>query len=139
MDTYTHIGLYDERAALDSLPVLPSLDGNKNDENKAMALKIGTDDMSVGIDKSAYKPAYKKLAKNAYFDKSRLSTNVNKSNNIGGIVESDKSLSTGMLGSENNQMSPLDTEKSNRRRADSNRRITVLQTVALDHLATPPT
>jgi len=60
MDTYTHIGLYDERAAIDSLPELPSLGENKNDENKATALKTGTDDMSVGIDKSAYKPAYKK-------------------------------------------------------------------------------
>ena len=27
MDTYTHIGLYDERIALDSLPKLPSLEG----------------------------------------------------------------------------------------------------------------
>jgi integrase len=46
-DRYTHIGLYDERAALDSLPVLPSLGGNKADENKAAALKTGTDDVSV--------------------------------------------------------------------------------------------
>jgi hypothetical protein len=59
-DRYTHIGLYDERAALDSLPKLTSLSGNRNDENKVAALKTGTDDISVGIDKSAYKPAYKK-------------------------------------------------------------------------------
>ena len=50
MDTYTHIGLHDERAALDSLPELPSLA-----ENKAAALKTGTDDMCVGVDRSAYK------------------------------------------------------------------------------------
>jgi integrase len=30
MNTYTHIGLYDERAALDSLPELPVLDGKEN-------------------------------------------------------------------------------------------------------------
>jgi len=97
MDTYTHIGLYDERAALNSLPELPSLGGNKNDENKATTLKTGTDDMSVGIDKSAYKPAYKKLTKNAYFDKNCLSANVNKPNDNGEFIENDKSLSTGMF------------------------------------------
>ena len=73
-DRYTHIGLYDERAALDSPPELPSLGGNRSDENKTAALKTGTDDVSVGIDKSAYKPAYKKLAKNAYSDSDRSST-----------------------------------------------------------------
>ncbi|MFA5239685.1 MAG: tyrosine-type recombinase/integrase [Phycisphaerae bacterium] len=60
MDTYTHVGLYDERAALDSLPVLPTLDDSKTYNNKAVALKTGMDDMSVGINGSAYKPAYKK-------------------------------------------------------------------------------
>ncbi len=128
MDTYTHIGLFDERAALDSLPELPSLDESKNHRsNKAVALKTGTDDLPAMNDKSAYKPAYKKLTKNAYFDKSRLSANVNKSNNVGGIVESDKSLSTGMLGSENNQMSLPDTDKNKRSRRDSNPRYLSVQ------------
>jgi len=138
MDTYTHIGLYDERTALDSLPKLPSLETDKNEGNKAVAVKTGTDDLPVAATESAYKPAYKKLTKNAYFDKNGLSANVSKSNDSREIIESDKSLSTGMLGSENNQMSLPDTEENNRRRPDSNRRITVLQTVALDHLATPP-
>jgi len=127
MDTYTHIGLYDERAALDSLPVLPSLDGNRNDEDEALALKTGTDGMPIGIDKSAYKPAYKKLTKNAYFDKNRLSANVNKPNDNGEFIESDKSLSTGMLGSENNQMSLPDTDKNKRSRRDSNPRYLSVQ------------
>ncbi len=138
MDTYTHVGLYDERTALDSLPELPPLDSKKDNGNKAVALKTGTDDVSVEVGKSAYKPAYKKLTKNAYFDKNQLSPNVHSSNENGEVVESDKSLSTGMLGTENNQISPLVTEKKQRRRWESNPRITVLQTVALGHLATPP-
>ena len=53
MDTYTHIGLYDERAAINSLPALPALDGGNIGKNKAVALKTGTDDLAVEADKSA--------------------------------------------------------------------------------------
>jgi len=42
------------------LPELQGLDENKSDEKRAVVLKTGTDNMSVGIDKSAYKPACKK-------------------------------------------------------------------------------
>jgi integrase len=39
MDTYTHLGLLDERAALDSLPALPSIESknDKQDTGKAVA------------------------------------------------------------------------------------------------------
>ncbi len=60
MDTYTHIGLYDERAAINSIPALPGLDGDNVDKHKTMALKTGTDDLAVKVDNGAYKPAYKK-------------------------------------------------------------------------------
>ncbi len=106
MDTYTHIGLYDERAALDSLPELPSFDGDKNDENKAVALKTGTDDTSVVIDKSAYKPAYKKLTKNAYFDSDSMSANGNGVEHSRKSDEDSKSLSGGLLGNKQVQLSP---------------------------------
>jgi len=75
-DTYTHIGLYDERAALDSLPELPVLDGKENSQTEAAALKTGTDELPVESDKSAYKPAYKKLAKNAYSDNNAVASDV---------------------------------------------------------------
>ena len=65
MDTYTHIGLYDERAAINSLPALPGLNGGKSSQNKAVALKTGTDNLAVRTDKSAYKPAYKQNRKTA--------------------------------------------------------------------------
>ncbi|MHC4417861.1 MAG: tyrosine-type recombinase/integrase, partial [Planctomycetota bacterium] len=47
MDTYTHIGLYDERAALEKLPELPDMGGNEDIGNKAAACKTGTDDLPV--------------------------------------------------------------------------------------------
>ena len=63
MDTYTHLSLYDERAALDKLPVLPNI--SWAEKSKAVALKTGTDDLPVESTESAYKCAYKKLTKNA--------------------------------------------------------------------------
>ncbi len=138
MDTYTHIGLYDERAAIDSLPALPGLDGDKVGENKAVALKTGTDNLVVKSDESAYKPAYKKLTKNTYSDNNQSSSFDIKRAEKQESVENRKSLETVTLGSESNQLSTPDTGGKNRRRADSNRRITVLQTVALGLLATPP-
>jgi len=137
MDTYTHIGLYDERAALNSLPELPSL-GDESSENQAGTLKTGTDDLPAVTDESAYKPAYKKLTKNAFsgFDQSSLIDITQEEKQ--GLAEKGKSLVSETLGTGNNQLSTSDTEKKNRRRADSNRRITVLQTVALGLLATPP-
>jgi len=138
MDTYTHIGLYDERAAINSLPALPGLDGAKIGENKAVALKTGTDDLAVKTDRSAYKPAYKKLTKNADFECDRSSFVGIEQERRRESAESCKSLELLVLGNESNQLSTSDMGKNNRRRPDSNRRITVLQTVALGLLATPP-
>ena len=138
MDTYTHIGLYDERAAIDSLPALPGLDGDKVGENKAVALKTGTDNLVVKSDESAYKPAYKKLTKNTYSDNNQSSSFDIKRAEKQESVENGKSLEMVTLGSGSNQLSTPDTGGKNRRRPDSNRRITVLQTVALGLLATPP-
>ncbi|MFA6187450.1 MAG: hypothetical protein WC770_09625 [Phycisphaerae bacterium] len=60
MDTYTHLGLYDERAALDKLPELP-IGRNDTIGQKAVTLKTGTDNLPLDNDacKLAYKPAYK--------------------------------------------------------------------------------
>ncbi len=71
LGVYTHIGISDERRALDKMPTLTS-PATKN--NQGAALKTGTDDIPIDEAESAYKPAYKKLAKNAYsgFDGSSL-------------------------------------------------------------------
>jgi len=111
MDTYTHLTLHDERAALDSLPELPDLGGDTNAHNETVAVKTGTDDLPVEVSKSAYKPAYKKLTKNAFPDKNRLSANGNKSSDNREFTESPKPLPHGTLGNESNQMSPVGNEK----------------------------
>jgi integrase len=138
MDTYTHIGLYDERAAIDSLPKLPDLDMNERRADEAVAVRTGTDEVEITSDKSAYQCAYKKLTKNAYSDSNRSSATGNEENEKRKSAQSDKSLAATKLGNERNYLSTLDTGENNRRRSDSNRRITVLQTVALNRLATPP-
>jgi len=136
MDTYTHIGLYDERAALDSLPRLQRLDDDSG--GSSTAVRTGTDDLPVNTDKCAYKPAYKKLTKNADSGFNRSSLIGIDQGEKGRLVRRRKSLEPRMLDTESDSTSPFDTSKNKRRRPDSNRRITVLQTVALDHLATPP-
>ena len=137
MDTYTHIGLYDERNALESLPVLPSFAGKRNDEHKAAALKTGTSDLPIASEQGVYKPVYKRFAKTAFSGTDRLASTGNEQGEAGKPDATDKSLKAEMSGTESGHLSPIDAEKK-RRRWDSNPRITVLQTVALVHLATPP-
>jgi len=112
MDTYTHIGLYDERTALDSLPKLPSLESDKSEDNKATAVKTGTDDLPVTATKSTYKPTYKNLAKNAYLDSNMVSS-FGKRDTLAKDtrcepVSSDKSLSLVELDTKTNHLSPTD-------------------------------
>ena len=113
MDTYTHIGLYDERTALDSLPKLPSLDSDKVEDNKAAAMRTGTDDLPVAATESAYKPAYKKLTKNAYSDKNWVSffgtTDMSAKVTRCEPVSIDKSISVVELDTKTNHLSPTDT------------------------------
>jgi len=128
MDTYTHIGLYDERAAIDSLPPLPSLDGDSRSKNKAVTLKTGTDDSPIKTDKSTYKPAYKKLAKNAYSDSQQPSSFGNESGNKRGkksdISSPDNSIIAKHLGTGTDGLSSIDIERSRR---DSNPRYLSVQ------------
>ncbi|MCX5635478.1 MAG: hypothetical protein NTW55_06560, partial [Planctomycetota bacterium] len=47
LDVYTHIGLYDERRAIEKLPQLHNSDGKDAGNNRAVALKTGTDNKPV--------------------------------------------------------------------------------------------
>jgi integrase len=143
MDTYTHIGLYDERAAIDSLPELPGLDTCDNAGRNAEALKTGTDDLPVVKDKSAYKPVYKELAKNTFPEREQLSsldqsgsaTNSKKE----GLRSDGKRLLAKALDTKINQMSPPDnaTEQEGFEPPLPFGR-TVFKTVALSRSATAP-
>jgi len=111
MDTYTHLSLYDGRAALASLPELPDVDAPDAQGNKAAALRTGTDDLPLAD--GAYKPAYKKLTKNAYPDNNWTSS----FGKIDALAKdtryepggSDKSLSVVELDTQTNHLSPSDT------------------------------
>ncbi|MHC4657018.1 MAG: hypothetical protein ACYS91_18670 [Planctomycetota bacterium] len=54
---YTHIGISDERRALDRIPTLT----RNTIERSKCCLKTVTDDMPIDKATSAYKPAYKKM------------------------------------------------------------------------------
>jgi len=142
MDTYTHIGLHDERAAIESLHELPSLSGKQREAATEAGLRTGTDDLPVDGSESAckcaYKPAYKKLTKNAFPESNTSAPIGNEEHETPTPDTNHNSLIRKTLATERNHLSPAGMDKNERRRPDSNRRITVLQTVALDHLATPP-
>jgi hypothetical protein len=110
MGTYTHVGLYDERTALDSLPELPSLNSDRSEDNKATAVKTGTEDLPITATESPYKPAYKKLTKNAYFDNNKLASDVvvQKADklDVDGFDTSDKPLLDDQLGNKCPSLSP---------------------------------
>jgi len=126
MDTYTHLSLYDERAALDKLPVLPNIGGT--DKGKAVALRTGTDDLPVESTESAYKPAYQKLTKNGYSDNNHLSSNdlsVGFEDEQPSNTDSEANLlSVGALGGDSDRLSSTDSQ---RRRRDSNPRCLTAQ------------
>jgi len=139
MDVYTHVGLHDERAAIEGLPTLPNMGGAcpQAQENRA----TGTDDRAVTTDvpvDGAYRTAYRKLTGNAFPESPLLSAGGRPEVNGEDNDRSRKTLSDGGLDTGCHSMAGEVTSEEYRRRSDLNRRITVLQTVALGHLATPP-
>ncbi len=117
MDTYTHIDLYDERAALGKLPELPDMDGNKNEAERMIALKTGTDNLPVTNSESVYKPVCKEFAKKAFPDTNRPSLIVtSKALHCQSEVKSgdiDKALPMDELGIKPGLMSPSDIPQKN--------------------------
>jgi len=133
MDTYTHLGLYDERAALESLPQLPAL-YSLNKEEKAAARKTGTDDLPVETDKIAYKPAYKKT----FPELKPLSSDGKKADNKNGDITNHKSLKEGALDNETADVSPSVIGAGGIRTPVTQKGETVFKTVALSRSATAP-
>jgi len=109
MDTYTHLNLFDHSKAMDNLPDLPGmLKNTPPGAEKSSNLRTGTDNQPV----SAYKPAYKKLTKNA-------DSGCNQSSIFGTtkgceifenakIVDADNSIQMVQLGQKNNPLSSFD-------------------------------
>jgi hypothetical protein len=113
MGTYTHIGVYDERAGIESLPRLPEMDSDETGATEVPIGRTGTDDLPVKTDQAAYKPAYKKLTKNADFCGQPLSTighrRERESSGIQHGEQGGKPLQLADLGSEKSPLSSTDT------------------------------
>jgi integrase len=112
MDTYTHMNLYDQKAALEALPNLPCLNEVSSRSEEVAKLKTGTDDQPVG----PYKPPYKFLTKNAYLSRQTLSsTGTGNNNSRGNSSEGesiDKPLQIASLGTKTNALSAIVTDKA---------------------------
>ena len=61
LDVYTHIGLYDERRAIEKLPQLHNTGEKDTEKNRAVALKTGTDNKPVESVQNAQKKLTPKL------------------------------------------------------------------------------
>ena len=109
MSRYTHIFRGQESEAVAGMPdlTLPS-------KEKQKAVATGTDNLAVD---NAYKPAYKKLAKNAYFDGQRLSAigsdAVKEQCNISQNKGEANPLQSAELGTKKEPMSSTDTGSKN--------------------------
>jgi len=103
MNAYTHTLRGQEAKAIESLPDLSLSD---RETRKA----TGTDDSMVD---SAYKPAYKKLTKKAYFDGQRLSAigsaEGNQNSKTGDIDDFDNTFQTADLQTKKDRLSTSDT------------------------------
>ncbi len=108
MDTYMHLGLYDQRAGLDGLPELPCGDGDK----KEIAKKTGTNEQPVQVADSLYTPVYTKLAETAYSGCQPSATNDTEvSGKIQDLMSDEgfaKSLEMSHLGAKKKPLSSLD-------------------------------
>ena len=128
MDTYTHLSLHDERAALEQLPRLPGVDGDYGNDT-AIALGTGTDGLAVNEGEIAYK----KLAKNPCLGSPRAaligndgtSTHLEDAEHSGADAENsncDNCLPMKGLDNDSNHLSSTDKGKKEiwRRGRDSN-------------------
>jgi len=106
MSRYTHTLRGQQAKAVESLP-------NLSIPATQQQVATGTDDQPIG----AYKPAYKKLAKNAYFDDDKMTSIGKQNGKKNQNADIPKPCREVMLGNKKSQMSPSDF---NRARQDSN-------------------
>lgn len=66
LDVYSHIGIYDERQAVERLPQLHNTNGEKEESNQAVALRTGTDNEPIGSDQEGIKRIDTKI--DTFFD-----------------------------------------------------------------------
>jgi len=102
LDVYTHIGLYDERRAIEKLPQLHNSDGKDAGKNRAVALKTGTDNKPVETAQNGSKELTLKLTPfltpTAYSVCNRSATVGNERDDFQENNENDNCLNSEQLG-----------------------------------------
>lgn len=102
LDVYSHIGLYDERRAIEKLPQLHNIGNKKSERNRAVAQRTGTDDRPLESTQNRSEKLTPKLTPfltpTAYPACNRSATVGNGQENLKENSENDNSLNSGELG-----------------------------------------
>lgn len=108
LDVYTHIGLYDERRAIEKLPQLHNTDGKDVEKNHAVALRTGTDNKPVDTGLQHSKELTLKLTPfltpTAYSGCNRSAAVGNEQDNFQENSKNDNCLNSGKLGTKKDSL-----------------------------------
>ena len=108
LDVYTHIGLNDERRAVEKLPPLHNTNKKNLEKNHAVALKTGTDDKPVGTAQNGSKELTPKrtpfLTPTAYSGCNQSATIGNEQDTFQKNSGNDNCLNCGQLGTEKDSL-----------------------------------
>jgi len=106
LEVYTHIGLYDERRVVENLP--PLTDRTSTENNRAVALKTGTDNESVGVAQRSSKELTLKwtpfLTPTAYSENNQSATVGNEQSKSQENSKSCNCLNNGELGTKKDSL-----------------------------------
>ncbi len=109
LDVYSHIGLYDERRAIEKLPQLHNIDNKNSEGNRAVAQRTGTDDKPLESTQNRSKKLTPKLTPfltpTAYSGCSRSSAVGNEQDNFQENDNNDNCLDGGKLGIKKDSLS----------------------------------
>ncbi len=108
LDVYTHIGLHDERRAVEKLPQLHNIDGKDAGKNLAVALRTGTDDKPVKAAQNSPKELTPKLTPfltpAGFSGCNQSATFGNEQGGFQEIGKNDNCLNSGKLGTEKDSL-----------------------------------
>ena len=105
LDVYSHIGLYDERRAIEKLPQLHNIDNKNSERNRAVAQRIGTDDKPLESTQNRSEKLTPFLTPTAYPACNRSSAIGNEQNNFQENESNDNCLDGGKLGIKKDSLS----------------------------------
>ena len=110
LDVYAHVGLYDERRAVERLPKL-HIDSEDSAKNRSIALKTGTDNQPVNAVGNGSRKLTPKLTPKVFFDNDQSATIDSKRVSKEALGDNGKSLKTKTLGNKSDSLSPHDTSQ----------------------------